>query len=255
MNHDPYAAPDMPPTEGRQGPAEGEPQPWEIGEVMSLAWERFQAHWPVLAFTYLPMNGVLFALGHVGDILVWRHVVRANSPPSMAIDLASVLAALVAGAFFQVGFLRIVLDVARDQPVRFWTLFSGGSQMWTMLASNVLVGLATFAGVLLLIVPGIIIALGMALAPYYVVDAGLGPVQAMKASWAATDGHRGDILVLFLTGIGLTLLGLLMLVLGLAATGPTFALAQAIVFTRMSGRGAVVRYESLAPPAGWPLIP
>ena len=253
MNRDPYAAPDTPSEGG--GPAEGGPRPWEIGEVLSLAWEQFQASWPVLVLSYVPMSVFLLALGHVGDILVWRHVVAANSPPSMAIDLGSVLAALIAGAFLQVGFLRIVLDAARDRPVRFVTLFSGGDRMWPMVAANVLVGLATFGGVLLLIVPGIIVALGMALAPYYVVDAELGPIEAIKASWAATDGHKGDLLVLFLTGVGLTLLGVLLLVVGLAATGPTFALAQAIVFTRMSGRGSVVRRESLAPPAGWPLVP
>lgn len=252
MSFDPYA-PDTPPTKD-QGPVEEDPRPWEVGEVVSLGWERFQAKWPLLVFTYVPMTVSLIAMQHVADILVWRRVLSPNSPASMATEAASILLAQIAGAFLQVGFLRIALDVVRERPVGFGTFFSGGGRMWPMFATDILVGLATLGGFLLLIVPGVVIAIGMALAPYYVVDADLGPVEAMKASWAATRGQKGDLFVLFVVGVCLSLLGILLLGVGLAATGPTFALAQAIVFTRMSGRGVVVRHESLAPPPGWPLV-
>jgi hypothetical protein len=251
VNYDPYA-PDKPPAEGR-GPEQGEPRPWEIGEVVSLGWERFQANWPVLILSLAVMI-LAVAIDDVPRFLVWCGAVRPDSPPHVAIQVASRLVALVVDAFLQVGFLRIVLDAARERPVRCATLFSGGSRMWPMLWMNLLVGLALVGGFLLLIVPGVIIWLGTQLAPYYIVDANLGAVEAIKESWAATTGQRGHLFLLALAGAGLFLLGLLLLGVGLAATLPTFAVAQAIVFTRMSGRGVVVKHESLAPPPGWPLV-
>jgi uncharacterized membrane protein len=91
----------------------------------------------------------------------------------------------------------------------------------------------------LLIVPGVILALGWSLAPFYVVDAGMGPIEAMKASWSATRGQKGEIFVLGIASVGLTLLGVLMCCVGVLATSPILYVAFAIAFIRMSGLGVV----------------
>jgi uncharacterized membrane protein len=252
MKNDPYG-PGGNPIESASS-NEVEPVPWEIGEVVSLAWERFQANWALFVFIYLPMTACSLALEQASELLVWLHVIRADSRVALAVRVASVVAALAFTSFFQVGFLRIALNAARSRPVRLRMLVSGGDRMLPMLWTTLFVQVATLVGLLLFIVPGLVLNLGLGLAPYYVVDAGLGPVAAIKKSWAATHGQKLDLLVLLLTGVALLFFGLLMFGIGIGAAGPVFVLAQTIVFTRISGRNAALSKESLAPPPGWPLV-
>ena len=110
-------------------------------------------------------------------------------------------------------------------------------------------------GFVLLIVPGVILSLGLLLAPYYVVDAQMGPIAAMKASWGATRGQKGDVFVLVLAGVGLALLGLVMCFFGILATFPIYSVAVAAAYTRMSGLGVAPPMYGAAPPPGYPQAP
>jgi uncharacterized membrane protein len=65
----------------------------------------------------------------------------------------------------------------------------------------------------------------------------MGPIEAMKASWSATRGQKGEIFVLGIAAVGLSLLGMLMCCVGLLATSPILYVAMAVAFIRMSGLG------------------
>jgi hypothetical protein len=58
--------------------------------------------------------------------------------------------------------------------------------------------IATLFGFLLLIVPGVILMLRLPIFANLVIGQGLGPVEAMKASWKATRGSSGAIFVVML---------------------------------------------------------
>ena len=53
MNYNPYAAPQASPPQSPGAPRAGAPQPWEVGEVLSQAWNTFKANWAVLVFSFL----------------------------------------------------------------------------------------------------------------------------------------------------------------------------------------------------------
>jgi uncharacterized membrane protein len=100
-------------------------------------------------------------------------------------------------------------------------------------------------GFALLLVPGVILSLGLMLTPYYVVDRGMGPVEAMKASWATTMGEKGKLFVLALYWFGVSLLGLLACCIGSLPAMAVISISQAIVFCRLTGTESNV---SAAPP-------
>ncbi len=239
--YNPYSAPQAAPVVSSGLPPDGNPQPWEPGEVVTLAWERFKSHWLVLVVAYLiqmvvtqvvsiGVSALAGLQGESGPALfrAWEH-----SMPGTALSF-------LVQAFFMAGFLRMCLDAARGQTPRMETLFLGGDRMAAMLGLTLLLTLGTVVGLVLLLVPGIIFGLGMFVAPFYVVDAKMGPIEAMRASWAATTGYKGNIFLLWLAFFGISIVGALACCVGLLAVGPLCYLATAIVFTRLSGRGIAV---------------
>jgi hypothetical protein len=240
MNYNPYAPPQaLPPT---PGPGYvGQPQPWEIGEVLTGAWEAFKPNWVVLVFGMVVGWFVGALPSAIPPVLVAVRVVRENSAPYWVIYGLFSFIGIVVGAFFQVGFVRIWIKAARGERPEFDELFSGGSRFLPMLGATLLLGLAVCLGSMLCLVPGIIAGLGLMFMPYYVVDQQMGPLEAMAASWTATTGQKGSLFVFSLITILLAVAGLMACCLGLFVAMPVIAIATATVYLRISGRAPAPR--------------
>ena len=107
---------------------------------------------------------------------------------------------------------------------------------WRFLGAHILTVIAVVLGFLVLVVPGIILAIGLSFVPYLVVDRGLGPIEALKESWRITKGHKWQLLLLFLALVGINLLGVLALIVGIFVTVPITMLAFAHAYRRSPPR-------------------
>jgi uncharacterized membrane protein len=227
-----------------------------VGEVLSLAWERFKQSWAVLVFSHLIVVVILQVVSRV-TVMALGVTQDLRSPTYWtAVGVTSAIGQVVT-AFFRPGLVRIWLAVSRGQSPSFGLLFSGFDRFLPMLGLTLLSGIAYTLGLVLLIVPGVILMLGFFAAEYYVVEGKMGPIAAMKSSWDATKGNKGDILLLALAGLGLFILGALMCLVGYFVTFPIFQVAAAASYTRMSGNGPapspwVDQQPPPAPPAGAP---
>jgi uncharacterized membrane protein len=181
----------------------------------------------------------------VPNVLRLSGVVDRGSVAELVIATVFLVLQTALSLYLNVGMMRIWLEVVRGGSPSFGTLFSGADRFLPFFAVQLLYGLAVLLGFIALIVPAIIIGLGLSLGMWYVVDAKMGPMDALSASWQATKGHKGDLFVLGLVTIGLFILGLLMCGIGLLATLPLAYLAYAVAYTRMSGIGVV----TVGPPA------
>jgi uncharacterized membrane protein len=84
--------------------------------------------------------------------------------------------------------------------------------------------------------PGIMWGVKFSLWPYFVIDKGLGPIAALKASSRTTMGVKRDLLGFnILLGL-INLAGLLCLILGVFATYPTVIVAHALVYRQLSAQ-------------------
>ncbi len=245
MNYNPYAPPQAPPLGAPTGAPYGQAQPWTASEAISLAWAAFKIHGGVLILSYLLSTFVAAVAAQLPGVLLLLGGASVASGTKIALQTTGALTGQVVSAFFQGGLIRIWLGVARGETPVFGTLFSGADRFLPLLVLNLLMMLAVGLGLVLLVVPGVILYLGLFASQFYVVDAGMGPVAAMKASWESTRGQKGEIFVLSLAGAGLGLIGVLMCCVGTVVTLPIFVLSTAIAFTRLSGRIA-----SATPPGG-----
>jgi uncharacterized membrane protein len=242
MNYqnNPYAPPQAAPPVAMPQAPNGAPQPWSVGDVFTLAWERFKPNWVVLVFTAVVGFVLYFAVSIPIRIVGTLLLSGMRGDPmiqSFAVGLLTLPLTLAVLSFLYGGWIRIWLQVARGQTPDFGTLFSGGDRLIPMWLALLIQSVLVYAGTALLIVPGVIVYLGLMLAPFFVVDAKMGPIDALKASWNATTGHKGSLFLFVLAVIGLFIAGSVPCGLGLALTVPLSALAAAIIFTRITGRG------------------
>ena len=252
----------------------GGPQAWEPGETMGRAWEVFKSQWATLVFAPIlagiPANVVSqittkFAFNEQDMERLGRQMGNGGQPDFLKIFagaipvlVITVLLTVLIQAFFQVGLIRIVLQAARGQFCQFGELLKGGPSFLSMLGVMFLksvitlalpltaLGIAFGAGgvealpvamvvISVLMIPVIVISLGLSMAEFYVVDQGMGPVQALKASWSVTSGQKGKIFLLGLISVGVILLGYLACCIGVFAAMPTIQVANAMVYCALSG--------------------
>lgn len=142
----------------------------------------------------------LVGLGLLSSILV-------SIPPLFVLLIGAVIGDITGGVIIFLGLLlclipvaiianawgHIFLAVADDQPLPVGAIFAHRETALSFLAVNFLYGVIVIGGLLLLVVPGFMWMARFMLAPYYVLDRGMGPIEALHASSKATLGYRWDL--------------------------------------------------------------
>lgn len=142
----------------------------------------------------------------------------------------SLLQALLAGALLP-GVCRYALARASGEAAAFSQLFDAfDNRIW--LQNALLLQIARIAlillGLLCLVVPGIMLALGLSQAFYLLAqDPQLGPEAAMRRSWAMMRGHKWRLLRMWLFFLMLSALSVLTLGLALLLVLPWMEVALA----------------------------
>ncbi len=144
------------------------------------------------------------------------------------------LAAAVIRLIGQIGFVKVSLKLQdKQKPVK-EDFYPTSKQFWNFLGACILFGIAVMVGLVLLIVPGIILGVSMQFYSYYVIEKGMGPIEALKASFKATEGQRWEIFKFDLVCAGVGILGALALGIGLFVAIPTVLVANAFVYRKLS---------------------
>lgn len=128
-----------------------------------------------------------------------------------------------------------------------WKDVTTSLPFWKYLGAKILASIIIIAGFILLIVPGIILALMFFAVQYLVIDKKLDPVAALKESKRITAGHKWDLFVLFIVVVLLNILGALALFIGLLVTIPVTVLAMVHAYRTLEHKANEVA------PAGAPI--
>ncbi|MGI9541051.1 MAG: DUF975 family protein [Flavobacteriaceae bacterium] len=153
----------------------------------------------------------------IGVCLVYGLAVTV---PAELNSYGEMLSFLLAGPL-QLGLCFFFLNLIRGEETRFELLFEGFKPLLTVLLCYAIIAVLTIVGLVLLIVPGIIMALGFSMT-YYIIadDPEITFLVALEQSWKLTDGFKMELLVLNLRFIPWYILGLLCLIVGIFAVIP-----------------------------------
>ncbi len=244
MTYNPYGAPaaQAPIAPVPQGPP-GTPQPWEAGEVVGRSWEIVKMHWVPLIIGIVIGNIAASTPQYVASIYNVAAHGGGNQYPFedpiwVALFAGGIVFGQVVQAFFQAGYAKMYLTAARGGTPEISDIFGGASRFLPMLGALVLWFIIFAVGLMLLVVPGVIFGLGTMLYPYYVVERGMGPIEALQASWDATTGQKGKLFVLSLCWFGISIVGMVACCVGTFASLAVIMLTQAIVYVRLTGTEA-----------------
>lgn len=148
------------------------------------------------------------------------------------------------GMVMGIGYTKMFLMLSRDEKPSAEELFVNWNYLIPYLLGAICYGLAVMGGMILLIVPGIILAIMLQMYIYLIIDKGYGPIVALKRSRVITKGSRWQ---LFLFG-GLLLLlniaGFLCLLIGAFFTMSISSIAMAYVYDRLEHSPDVTPVQS-----------
>lgn len=161
--------------------------------------------------------------------------VIANGLPQEASLISGIIlfASWVLATIVDMGLLRIGINIYDGQEVNLQTLFSEARIFFKFLATTIIYGLIVALGIILLIVPGIVFAVSLQFAPILVIDKGIGPIAAIKQSWKITKGVKLQLFIFNLILVGITIFGVIALLIGTLVTIPVTTIALVWVYREL----------------------
>jgi hypothetical protein len=215
------------------------------GEALRFGWNTFKSRVGFILLIVLIIFGINFAFGFISGMFDEESVLQ------LPVGIVSYAVQLL----LQMGMINIALKFVDGQKPEVADLFNVYPLALKFFGGSLLYGVMVTIGFILLIIPGIYLALKYALFSYYIIDKGLGPIAALKASGEATQGNKWNLLGFYLLCVLINIVGVLLIFIGLVVTIPVTALAMAFVYRRLSKAVGGTPLSATPPPTPPPLTP
>jgi len=220
---------------------QGEPRIIKVGDVISRAWELFKSNLgmclaaPLLAMLiyFFCVIVVSVGLGVIGAILGREFGQVAEVPLMLLMNLVFYLIVF----YLQLGVQMVFLKIVKGENPEISLLFGAGPYLGRMFLCSIIFGIVTTLGYILLIIPGIILALMFWPYPYLLIDRNLPGIQSFTESRKITQGNLLNLFGVFLASLGIILLGgLLTLGIGFIFLLPFAFLIQTVAYAEMTSQ-------------------
>jgi uncharacterized membrane protein len=210
-------------------------------EAISFGWKKMRENMGflglVLLFTFLVSSGSTFFERYLNDMSLLRNL------------YGMVFAVLT--TIIQMGFLKIILKIHDEQEAEFSDLFSSFHLFFKYFIASILYGIVVAFGLVLLIVPGIILAIKYVFYDYLIIDKELGPLEALRESSRITGGVKWQLFIFMLLVFLINFAGILFFGVGLLLTIPATTIATAYVYRRLLARVEETQPTELSEQSGF----
>lgn len=158
---------------------------------------------PLVIFAVIScvITGIAFAID--GKTTVDEVTGLTNISGGVIFDIVSSLVGIVS-SIFSVGYAMYVLSFVRGKKLEISDIIDFAKKHWVVaILTSLLVGVIVLAGMILLVVPGIIASIGLCFYKEVCADnPEMKVTDIVKKSWNMTNGHKGELFVLGLSFIG-----------------------------------------------------
>ena len=205
---------------------------FSIKEAVSFGWKVTKANLVFLIAIQIVVLLISVSLG-VGEELFEEYY------PLLSFILF--FAGLILEYTMDMGIIRISLRLCDNQETELLDLFSCIPLFPKFLIGSILYWLIVIGGLILLIIPGIIWSIKFGFFGYFIVDRGLGPIEALRKSSKITEGAKWDLFILDLLLFGIFLLGVVALLIGAFVAMPITWIASAWVYRKLLAQAGITK--------------
>jgi len=149
--------------------------------------------------------------------------------PTTQSQLSSLVLTLVQ-LYLGLGFTRVVLLLLDDKFAEVSDMFNGFRMFISYFVASFLYGMGVLAGLFLLVLPGIYVAIRFQFYPYYIIEHGDSGIIALQKSFYATKHLTLDLFLFGITVVAANALGMLAFGIGIIFTYPITTMATAIIY-------------------------
>lgn len=195
---------------------------FSVREAIKKAWYIF---WKKPQF-FISFGALFLLLNMISNI-------RNNT----IVMIALIVAAIVWG-YVQYAIGLASVDGNEDQLVvkKMHTFFPTWQHAVGLFAVGIVVSLLIVGGLILLVLPGIYIAVRLSCARYAYVDRKEGVLQALRYSWDITEGNFFVVLKTMLASAGIMIGGIILLFIGATVTYPISVIISASLYRALATR-------------------
>jgi uncharacterized membrane protein len=246
-----YGDPNQPPPPGPAAPM-GSSSGWSIGDALSYGWAKFQANAAQFIIGGLILFVGLIVVGAIsfGIQSALINGAECSTDPDTGVFscdggsgfIASLFVSAISAALFFIvaqiigaGLIRGALGVTEGRPFQFSEVLKT-DKIGPVIITSLIIGAGTFVGVLLCYLPGLIFAFVTQWSLFFVVDKGLAPIEAIKASIDLVRKNLTDTLIWYIVGGLVAGLGAIACGVGLLVTIPIFLVGGAFTYKKLTGQ-------------------
>lgn len=192
-----------------------------FGESVKFGWEKVKENfWNLIAVAVITL------------VVSWvfnsfqKNIEKTLPLVALIIGICSSLVNML----ITLGIIKIGLKVYAGEKFEISEMFTNYQPFLNYFLASILYAVAVILGLILLIIPGIIIAIRMGYYGYLIVDKEMGPVDALKESFKMTKGNCWNLFLFGLLMFCVGLLGVLALLVGLVVAIPVIWIAYVFVY-------------------------
>lgn len=203
---------------------------FSFSDVLGYGWRVMKANFWFFVGLGLVWLIITYIPAIINTVLPYLYL---SQPIYMVLYIIITILSWIIAIVLSIGIKKIALSFCDERKPTIGTLFDVWDCFWRYLGTAILYGLIVLGGLILCYIPGIIWSIKFGLCFYFVIDKGLDPIEALKASSRTTMGVKWELFALAIVCISITFLGLLCLIVGIFAAYPVVMVANALVYRQL----------------------
>jgi hypothetical protein len=201
-------------------------RPFHIAKALEFGWDVLSRRWmPLVIWAVVLLTPHLMVNVAMG---IFSYFASDHKPPAILqfINLAVQLITFLL-------YTRVVLLCIDDEPAGLGDVLTAFKYIIPFGVSGFIFSLLLFPAFLLLIVPGIYLMISLGFYSFYVLDQDMGPIAALKRSWAITRGHMKDLTFFYFVLCMVVFGGLICFMVGVIPASIVSSVAMARVYRQL----------------------
>lgn len=193
------------------------------GELIKKGWGTTKSNYVIL---------LKIALVFIVVSIVFNAINLMANHQAGVVSLTGLISSVIQ-TILEIGVIKIGLDIVDGKTPDFKDIYSNYNRFIEFFLTSLIVGIFIIVGFILLIIPGIYLAVRYQFTPYIVVDKKLAYKKAWDTSAGMVKGKWMQVFLFDLILVGLNILGALALGVGLFVTIPTSFFASLYLYRRL----------------------